>query len=306
MNTYKLNLRELNPEFTKVTGPDMTIENKEDGKVYITCKPYIDKLFKLMGFKSLGVIKILEEYAGRYISDIGDLGDRKLYVDDVTDSFVVTTSQSIEWVNNMIKYLNDHNYEIVEVRRPDPYYYWDQLTIKSPTGSKFALYIDLADEYVQVLSLAYDKSDCTKLIGIINEGNYKFSDGDSSLTSLVTLISNPVDVSYNFKLDQKLSINEYVELLKLLGYVSKKKKNYYKTDESAEIEGYAGNLDSILDDFNSMSWLQRRITEVPNCAKFEDACTLISINLKDITFWKVKDFYYNNASEKSDFFALSY
>lgn len=301
---YKLNLKELDPTSAKLVGTEMSIEDRETGRIYLTSKVYMDKLFKLMGYKNLNVIKILEEYAGKFVSDVGDLKDCALYVDDITDSFIVADKNSIGWVTRLLQYLETRGYKVLKSNRYDTYYYWDELIVKTPLDNYFALYIDLADDQLYVLAMDYNE-ETKKLTGVSNEGKYQLSD-DTSFDSLVTLMTSKIDISYDFTPDQKLSIYEYVELLRTLGYVKKRKKGYFKTDESDEILDYVGNLDQILDDINCMSWLQQRITEVPNLAKFKDACDLISINLDKVTVWRVKDFYINNAKEWSDFFALNY
>lgn len=297
---YKLNLVELESNSAAVTGSELAIENRENGTIYLTTKPYIDKLFKLMGYRSLGVIKILEEYAGKTISEVGDLKDERIFVDDTTQSFVVTNPESIKWVNSLLSFFKDNDFE-VEGRRSDTCYYWDQLLVKTPGGNSFAVYIDLCDNYVQVLALNFDGS---VLTGLVDEGKYSTLDGESSLISLITLITNPIDISSEFHLDQKLSIFEYVDLLKSLGYVSKKRKKFYKNDTAEEIIQYTGDLDNLLDECNYMSWIQQRINESPNRATFRDACVLISLNLDNLTFWSFRNFYMSNSRETSDMFAL--
>ena len=299
---YKLNLVEVDSESASVTGAEFAIENKENGCVYITTKPYIDKLFKLMGYRSLSVVKILEEYAGKTVSQIGDLKDNKIFTDDTTQSFVVADPKSVKWVNDLLTFFKDNGVE-VDGRRADTCYYWDQLTVKMPSGAKFAIYVDLCDDYVQVFALDYDGS---VLTGLIDEGKYSTLEGDESLTSLITLLMSPVNISSEFTPNQKLSLHEYVELLKSLGYVSKKRKKVYKTDTAEEVIGYIGNLDDVLDEYNSSSWIQHHTKECPNHATFADGCVLISLNLDNLTFWKFRQYYMSNARELSDFFALTY
>lgn len=299
---YKLNLAQIDENHSTITGAELAIEDKESGTVYVTTKPYIDKLFKLMGYKGLRVVKILEEYTGRTISSVGDIKDCKIFVDDTTQTFIVTNPQSVIWVNKLLEFLKDNNYTI-DGRRYDACYNWDQLIITNPKGCKFAIYIDLCGEEVRVLSLSYDDKDV--LVGMIDEGKYSTLEGESSLVSLVSLISGQVDISSEFKLDQKLSLYEYVNLLRSLGYVSKKKKKFYKNDTAEEIIQYVGDLDYILDEYNLSSWINQRIKESPNGATFKDACILISLNLDNIFCWSFRDFYMNNARELSDLMALN-
>lgn len=298
----KLNLSKLDTDCATVQGSEFAIESKEDGRVYLTSKPYIDKLFKLMGYKNLNVVKILEEYANKTVSDIGALEGHSLYVDEITDSFIIASDAAIEWTRKLYKELDKNGFKVLEVRHYDTYRIWDQVTLEAPTGTRYAMYLDLCGEKAYLLALAYKDN---ILVGIEDEGSYNCNE-ESDIDSMMTLMTNPVDISGNFMMDQKLSIYEYVNLLRTLGYVTKKKKNFYPTEESAEIDEYVGNLEAILDDYNSSSWLQQRIREVPNHAKFKDACELISINLGQVTFWNLKDFYIANARETSDFFALNY
>lgn len=298
---YKLNLVELEPGSATVTGKELAIENKENGTIYLTTKPYIDKLFKLMGYKSLSVIKILEEYAGMSVSEVGDLKEERLYIDDTTQSFVVTHPDSVKWVNEMLTFFKDNGFG-VEGRRADSCYYWDQLLVITPSGNKFAIYIDLCDNYVHALALNFDGG---VLTGLIDEGQFSTLEGDDSLKSLIVLMSNQIDISSEFHPNQKLSIFEYVDLLRSLGYVSKKRKKCYKTDNADEVIGYIGDLDFVLDEFNYMSWLQQHVKESPNGATFADACVLISLNLDNLTYWKFRQFYMSNSREQSDMFALN-
>lgn len=298
---YKLNLVKIDSDSAKVTGKDLAIENRENGSLYVTTKPYINKLFKLMGYKSLNVIKILEEFAGKSVSEVGDLKEKSIFTDDTTGSFVVTSEASVKWVNDLLEFFKNNKIG-VESRRADSCYYWDQLVIHTPHGNKFAIYIDLCDEYVHVLSLKFDGG---TLVGMMDEGKYSTLEGESSLNSLTGFIMHPFDISSEFKMDQKLSVFEYVDLLKSLGYVSKKRKKYYVTDNADEVAEFTGDLDAVLDDFNEMSWLQQRVNPSPNSATFLNACTLISLNLDTLPYWSFVKFYMSNAQETSDLFALN-
>lgn len=304
MKEYKINLEELSPDFAEVQGTELAIVDKRDKCVYLSSKPYIDKLFKLIGYKSLGVVKILEEYAGKSVSSIGNLDTHKIYLDKITESFVVTTPLSVEWVNALVKFLGESTFTITDVKRSDTYYYWDQITIKNSFDSEFVLYIDLCDEYVQVLAISRDNNGILK--GVVNEGTFDMSEGQSSFDSIKVTISAPVDVTSRFTYDEPLSIHEYAELLKSLGYLSKKKKKYFMTDRADEIKDYVGNLEAVVDMINDMSWIQSRVNQSPNGATFEDGCKLVSLNLDTKTYWEVLDFYSKNYREDSDMFNLNY
>lgn len=300
-----LKLSELDTDSAKIVGEELALENRENGKVYLTSKSYMDKLFKLIGYKSLSVVKIIHEYAGKVVSEVGDLrDDNYIYLDEVTDSFIVATEGAVNWVNKFYDRLDKDGYKVIEERRYDTYYQWDQLVVESPNGTRFAIYIDLLDEAVYALCLSYKDE---VLVGLANEGIYQFNEGDASLESLMILMSNPIDLSCDFKMDQRLSLYEFADLLFRLGYLGKKRGGkYFTTDEAFEIQDYIGNLESIVDLINESSWLQRRIREVPTGFNFEDACKLISINLDKKTFWSMKDIYISNSTETSDFFALNY
>lgn len=299
MKNYKLNLKELSPEEATIQGTSLAIVDKNDSCVYLTSKVYIDKLFKLIGYKNLNVVKILEEYTDKSVSSAGNLDTHKIYVDSLTDSFVVTTPQAVDWVKAMLKFLSSKTFTVDSVKRYDTYYYWDQISITNSFGSKFAIYVDLADEYVEVVALSYDKDGV--LIGLSQEGRYEFSEGQSSFDSFKVAISAPVDISKEFTLDQTLSMYEYVELLKSLGYVDKKKRSYYITDKT---DNRLGNLEGLLDSYNEMSWLTRRISETPLKTTFYEACQLITSNLEERTYWSLLDFYSKNRRETSDMFVL--
>lgn len=301
---YKLNLTQFDPSKAKLVGPELMFEDKTTGKVYVTSKAYMDKLFNLEGYRNLSVVKILEEFADKTISDIGSLHDCELYIDDITDSFILTSPSSVRWVENLLMYFEDNDFRIIQTNRHDSFYAWDELLVAVPNGNYFAIYIDMCDEKAHVLALDYKESD-KKLLGVSNEGSYAFSD-PNTMNNLLVLMESPIDISVNFTPTQSLSMYEYVTLLKRLGYVkSTKKRGYYKTDSAEEIEPYDGYIDALLDDTNCMSWLKQRITASP--IKFSEACELISTHLgyHDNTIWSFQDIYLDNAFEKSDMFALN-
>lgn len=301
----KLYFKKLDPTRTTVQGREFAIEDRETGKVYITSKPYIDKLFSEMGYRNLGVIKILEDFASKYISDIGSLNRSEIFVDETTDSFVVASDKAVTWINDMFDKFESKGFEVTEVRHYDPYYYWDQFTVKSSTGTSFAIYVDLCDEYVQVLSLKFDDKDVLR--GVINEGKYRFEE-DGSLDSLINLMSFPIEADAENTPSQELSIREYVELLETLGLVAKKKKKYYFTEIGEDFKvrkGISDFLEDIVAEYNIMSWIQRHIKTIPGKFTFSDACELITPFLSQVRFWDVKDFYVSNAKETSDIFALN-
>lgn len=300
---YKINLKKVSGSGVEIQGSSLAIVSKEDGNVYLTSKPYINKLFKLLGYKNLSVVKILEEYAGKTISSVGDISPYEIYIDDTTDSFIVTNPSSLNWVTAMLKFLGE-GFTVESVRKSDLYYYWDQIIVSNRFGSKFALYVDLCDEYVRVCSIRYDNSG--NLVGVVNEGKYEFSGGQDSFDSFKLSISGNLDILPYYTLTARLSIYEYVSLLSKLGYVGySRKKKYYKEDSSEEIVGITGDLDYVLDEINDRSWIEQRIMESPGGETFYDACRLISLNLGDHMIWDFIKIYEDNQYEKSDMFLVS-
>lgn len=301
---YKVGLKEMPVgEFT-VEGLNLAVIDKVSGNTYLTSKPYIDKLFRLTGYKNLRVVQILDEYAGKSITHIDDLGDQKLYVDDLTDSFIITSSVTMNWISAMNKFLcEDNGFKIKEVRRQDTYYFWDQIVFSNRFGSTFVVYVDFCNEYARVLSIS--KDDSGVLVGLVDEGSYQFSEGQSSFDSFKILVSGNVDVSSSFNPNQLLSTYEYVTIMKKLGYVTTKRGKYYRTDLSEEVITDDISFESTLDACNEMTWLQRRIKPTSDKVTFYDMFKLISINLDHMTYWDFVEFYASNSSETSDMFVLN-
>lgn len=292
-----LNLKLLAPENAVVIGPDLAIKSKIDGYIYLTSKKYIDKLFKLMGYKNLNVIKILEEYANKTVRDIGDLCTNNIYIDNITDSFIITTDKAIKWSIKFYETLSEKGYTIISERVQDSYYSHDEVIVESPTGTRFAIYFDFLKEKADVMALHYTEDGV--LDGAISEGDYLFDDGDVSLNSLFILMDNPVDISYYFKPEEHLSIFEVTELLRTLGYVKfKKKKNIYNmmdiVEENSELYFF---IETILSQANGMSWINKHITDSE--VTFIKGCSLIS-DRPDIPIWSFKLYFEQNANEKND------
>lgn len=293
-------LKELSLDRITVQGTDMALEDKVTGKVYISQKEYMDKLFKEMGYKSLNVIKILEEYAGKFVSDIGSLTNSSVFIDETDSSFVVTSTKAVNWVEDMFDRFEVNGVKVLRSNTTSTCHIWDEYEIESSTGSKFAVYVDYLDEYAQVFSLSYDKNGV--LVGVVNEGKYKFSEEDS-LESLMVLLTNPVDVSILYQPEIELSLAEYLDLLCTVGIYRMKKKKYVLTEkgESLDVEKneyYSALLDSVAD----LSWIQKHIKG--SGKTFADGCNLITENLVDLRFWDLRNYYSTNEKENSDVFAL--
>ena len=101
---YNLNLKEINTDSVEIQGTEMAIVDKETGEVFLTSRKYMDKLFGAAGYKNLNVVKILEEYAGKSVSSIGSVDPYKIYVNDLTGTFILASDPMISWVNAMVKF----------------------------------------------------------------------------------------------------------------------------------------------------------------------------------------------------------
>lgn len=261
-----------------------------------------------MGYRNLNVIKTLEDFAGKFIHEVGSLKNSKIYVDEDTSSFIVVSEDTVNKINEMFDEFEKLGYEITRDMQYDDFYYWDQINVKSTTGTEFALYLDLCDEYVRVMSLSFTDDDSKGgriLNGLIDEGKYKISE-DDFLPSLITLMSNPINAAAENTPSKELSVNEYIELLETLGYVKKKKGKYYFTDEGESTfvtdMSTISREECLIDEYNNSTWIQRHTKS--SHVTFEDATKLVSDNLDRITFWKVRNLYTSNAKETSDMFVV--
>ena len=293
-------LKELKLDRITVQGTEMALEDKVTGKVYVSNKEYMDKLFKEMGYKNLNVIKILEEYAGKFVSDIGSLTNSSVFVDETDSSFVVTSEKAVNWITDLFDRLEINKIKVLRSNTTSTCHIWDEFEVESSTGSRFAIYIDYLDEYARVFSLSYDKDGT--LTGVVNEGKYEFSEEDS-LESLIILLTSPVDISILYQPEVELSLAEYLDLLCKVGIYRVKRKRLVLTEKGESLDVvkngyYEGLLDSVAD----QSWIQRHIKG--SGKTFADGCRLITENLIDLRFWDLRDYYSANEKESSDVFAL--
>lgn len=293
-------LKELKFDRVVVNGTDMSIEDKVTGKVYVTLKGYMDKLFKEMGYKNLNVIKILEEFAGKFITDIGSLTNSKIFVDDSDSSFVVTSANAVDWVTDLFDRFEIEGVKLVRSSSTNTCHIWDEYEVEL-NGNRFAIYIDYLDEYARVYSLSYD--DNGVLTGLVNEGDYNFSE-DDSVNSLMLLISSPVDISILYQPDIELSCAEYLDVLCLAGILKLKRKKYVLTEKGEGLDTIKnGYYEKVVDSFSDMSWIQKHIKG--SGKTFFDGCKILTENLADLRFYDLKDFYSSNEKEKSDSFSMN-
>lgn len=301
---YNLNLKEINMDSVEIQGTEMAIVDKETGEVFLTSRKYMDKLFGAAGYKNLNVVKILEEYAGKSVSSIGSVDPYKIYVNDLTGTFIFASDPMISWVNAMVKFFEEGKFTFSHTKS-DVYYMWDQLVVTNQVGGKYIVYVDFLDEAVYVYSTSTSDDDI--LIGFLSEGKFKFSEGQESFDRFKLLVSSSPRIDNYFRRDIQLSFYEYIELLKSLGYVHTKKHKVYSTERSTEVSDIVEGLDDMLDKYNEMSWLQTRINPAPNSATFFDGCKLINRNLHEDHYFSDFEWYYKrNKDETSDMFALKF
>lgn len=292
----KFNFKELDPKMTTVTGRDYSIEDRTTGRVFVTRKEYINKLFSEMGYRNLGVINILEEFAGKIISDVGTLRSSSLWIDEMTDSFIVCSKNSKDNFNELFSELKQRGFIIHGSRKPDTYIFWDEYLIESPKGVKFALYFNMQWESVSVLSL--HETDDAKLDGMINEGSWKMSE-PSFISEIFVTLESPINASVGISPMQEMSLNEYVNLLTTLGYLKiKRGGKCYVTDEGEQMQDIIADFIGVADEYNLSNDLKRRVT--PSGIIFKEAYDLISQGVVNIPYWEVRSFYINNSLMKSD------
>ena len=297
----KFNFKELNPKSVKITAQEFAVEDLETDKIYLTSKPYMDKLFKILGYRSTNVVKILKEYADKTIDQItGEFKEYGIYADEVTDSFIVVKKTAME---NYQKLLNRLDSKIISTMKYDPYYTWDQFKIKNDFNNQFYLYASLSYEKVYLLSTCYDQDG---LSGIYREGNSYDLNEAEDLLDLDSLISteNACNIDSEFTYDSKISIYEYIKLLESLELVTKKKRRYIVNEEGYKIPECAGSVEAIVDDYNSMSELRSHITEVPGFT-FRDAVKVVESMEDHVMIWNSLKFFEENYKMISDFFQLS-
>ena len=302
-------LRRVDGSLLKIHGRNLEVEDRTTGKIYISNKKYVDKLFNEMGYRNLSVIKILEDYAGKVISEIGTLHESGIFLDEDKDSFIVTSPDSIDRLNDIFALLEKKGFVEVPAyyKEFDSCHYFDQYLFKSPVkeGLYFAVYPSLATETVRVLSVAMNGT--TGIIsGILDEGDFDLRDAGVVRDIFVTLESN-IDATAGIDYDQELSVNEYVDLLCTAGYVKKKwrGKCALTEDFSDELKSILGPADGAVDDYNIMTWIQKRINS--SGVTFQDAYMVFSpmASVSKFSIWDIKDFYTKNAKEETDLFLLN-
>lgn len=297
----ELPVKRLPSDEAGVIGPEYAIKTKEDGRIFITSKKFIDKLFDIMGYKSLYVIKILEEYAGKTISDIGDLGETSLYINETDDSFFVASNVAVDWCNHVLQRLEDTGFNIVSTLQEDNYFTSYQVIVKSSDDCYFAIYFDLLKEVATCYALQYE--DDMTLIGLSYEGDYDMIGGVDTINEMFVCLGAVVDLTSVFNKEIKLSEYEFVELLTTLGYIKKKRKKLVLTELGEDDSTVTSLCEQAIDDLSVHSWIQQHINF--SMYTFYDCCKLITAR-PDLQVKCFKDFFNANQYETSDYFALNF
>lgn len=290
----EFNFIKLESSNARVIGRDLVLEDKTTSEVFMTSKKHMDKLFKNAGYRNTNVINILEEFAGKIISEVG-LTTVNIYKSPSNTEFVVCSPEGMMCFTQIIKYLNENGFSI-NYMKANEYMEHDQFYISKEGVADRVFYIDLVEETITIMQLDYQDS---VLIGITEEGEYNLIDPDT-LVTITSLFNDNSDNSYAFNLEQKISVQEYTEVLIALGILKakKRKKVVISLDDTFD------NIEGIIMDYNEKSYLQRRITENIERKKFLDVCRLITSKIYEVPLWRVKDFYINNCNETSDFCQL--
>ncbi len=285
-----MNLTKLDTEQATVLGTNLAIEKRTTGEIYLSDKKYLDKLFKEIGFKNLNVIKILEEYAGKIVSDIGELTLSSLYLDEDKSEFIVSSSTAVDLIEDLIKTINAaEDIELVGKNYTE-YHMWDEYFIKTKTNS-FVMYVNLLKEQIQLYAVQYD-GDC--ITGISDEGLYNIS--EIGTVDIIGALNANINLDGYFNLDATISYEEYAGFLASIGNLLKKRKKYVlidELDENPEIEEF-------LYKYNSFSWLRRHIEKSGYTLKdLGKQAYLSGAKISDI-FW----IYESVMKETSDMYAL--
>lgn len=285
----------------RVHGTEFSVEDISNGKIYLTTKDYINKLFEEMGYRNLNVIKILEEFAGKFITDIGALKKSKIFVSESESSFLITNPESFMTLVNLentlvaqgFKKISENSASCLDDK---------EFLIQSPKGICFSIRVNLDEEKIEVLSLHINESGITD--GVMYEGEYKLTDYDVVNSIMVTLNSD-VDASALVRPDEIVSLYEYIELLKNLGLAKLNRRTniVHMTDEGLAVSETAlgEDIESSIGDYNAHSWLKRHI--VSSGKTFGD-CIIFASNFPEVSPWRVHEFYSGNIRETNDFALL--
>lgn len=290
-------LTELDTAFLTVQGEQLALEDRKTGKVYITTKPYINKLFAEMGYRSLNVVSILKEFAGKIISDVGQLKIMKIYSDEENSSCLVATENAIKWTKEISDFLDEKGFTFVSSQSINTCRTRDEYIIKSPNGTYFAIDID----FVYETATLYSMNDINSKVKILPEGTYELGN-ELSVDDIKATLLSKINLSTIFDPTTPLSVAEYIEFLSKLGLVKKGRKQWSITElgEEEMLTGTVPYMDINVDQINVLSWLRSHIES--SGVTFDDMCQILTYRLDSIFVSNFAEYYLKNTNEQLDYF----
>lgn len=289
-------INRVEPSSLVVKGTEYSLLSKDGGTVYISSKGMMDKLFRMMGYKSTKVVSILEEYTNKSIDEIGNVSPCEVYVDD-QNTLIVASPDSVENAKSLVSDLYESDIVEVVSHRSSLSREWDEIIVHRVKDNRlFAIYLSLLYEEVNVMEILIDKeSQSVKMISDI--GKFKLSDGDDErdyVTDIMISLLNDgvVDIeAESIREYVSLSVNELSSILVSADVLKKERRRYVFNDESYE--------DKVpIDTINSANRITKYTTPT---IKFSEACKIVySAMKKDISLSEFRWLYKNNISESMD------
>lgn len=295
-------INRVEPRNLIVEGTEYSLLSKDDGTVYISSKGMMDKLFRMMGYKSVKVVSILEEYANKCIENIGNVSPCEVYIDD-QNTLVVASPESVENAKSLISDLYRSDLlEVVEYRSSISRE-WDEIIVRRTKDNRlFAVYLSLLYEEVDMSEILIDEeSKSVRMISSI--GKFKLSnDEENEYESIgfncvsdimISLLNDGVaDIeAESIREYVSLSVSELSSILVSADILKKDRRKYVFTDESYE--------DKVpIDTINSVNRITKYTTPT---IKFSEACKIVySAMKKGISLSEFRWLYKNNISESMD------
>ena len=302
MNKSTLNLN-LTPEAQdqfEIRGPELAVVYKPANEVYLSTKKYFDKLFKAAGYRSLSTIKILEEFAGMTIDTVGDISPYSIYIDNIINTFVVSSPDGINWMKAMFKFINENKFEVKSYSRYTPVHIDDQIHISNSLGGDYMIYPDLCTESVEVYSITF--SDEGIITGVGFEGEFKFKNGQSSFDDFKLTISRGPNRIDQFDLSCPLSVREYLDLFNYLGYLKVVRGEIKLTEIFEDALDYDERLPDIVDQYSMYNPIQRTVKRTNPSRTFKDGCSIITEAVKSeaVPLREFYSYYETNMNNQND------
>ena len=297
LNSYKV----VEENLLRVKGEEFQVEDTTTGEIYVTEKTYIDKLFDEMGYKNLNVIKIIAKFAGKFVTEIGQLKKSKVFVDPTTSSFIVANPDAVSALDKLDSELVGDGFSVT-MENSNRCLANKEYLISSPNRTYFSIRVNLSKETVEILSLHINEAGITD--GIMYEGEYKLMDY-GVVDSIMTLLNSNINAAAYVRPDEKVSLHEYVELLKGMGLAKLNRRTniVHLTDTGSAIAGSVMGEDIAekVSDYNAFNWLKRHLTD---SGKTYGECFTFASQFPEISPWNIHEFYSNNINEANDFTLL--